>query len=104
DDKRVDGESVLAFERPQSPLFSGQVESPPRRMKEHTPASGSNQELDRHARAVCAELIASLPADHGIGMTAAIELRTALTQSEQEAAGSIELESASALIEHQFLY
>ena len=41
-----------------------------------------------------AELVASLAADHGIQLAAAIELRAALSESEQQAARDVEVQGA----------
>ena len=70
-------------------------------MKEDSPAGSSDQKLNRDAGAMRAKLIARLPAHHGIHVTAAIELRPALTQSEQKTAGRVEFQRACPLIKQR---
>lgn len=81
-DEDVDRKSGLIVECLKSPFVSGQIESPQRSMNEHSPTAGANQELNGNPRAMRAEFIPRLPADHRVQMAPAIELRTALPQSE----------------------
>ena len=59
-------------------------------MNEHAPAGGSDQKLNGNPRPMGAELIAALSAGHRVNMTAAVELGTTLSQSQQTAAGDVE--------------
>src|SRR5947209_4893017 len=58
---------------------SAEVEGAGRLVKEHRPPRGSDQPGDRHASAMCPELISPLAADHSVDRAATIELRTALS-------------------------
>ena len=54
-------------------------------MDEEAPPVGADQPLDRHATAVRAELVASLPVAHAIDRAPAIELRAAFAEPEKRA-------------------
>src|SRR5947209_2061467 len=104
DDEDVHGKNCLFLECLQASLFSGEIEPSRRSVNEHPPTAGSDQKLNRHPGAVGAKLIASLAADHRVHVTSAIELRTALSQPQQESTCDVEAQLGGGGIDREILY
>jgi hypothetical protein len=83
-DEDVEGESgggTLGFEPARR---SSEVEGPERLMKEERPAAGPDDPGNGHTAAMRPQLIPALAASHAIDRSAAIELRSAFTEAEQD--------------------
>ena len=83
---------------------AGEVEGAVRVMDEHAPPVGADQPLDRRARAVGLQLVAALAVAHAIGLALAIELRAALTETEERPLRQEERHVRRLRVEHQPLH
>ena len=67
------------------------------------PPVGADQPLDRHARAVRAQLVAALPVAHRVDGASAVELRSAFAEPEQRPVAEQEAHARVLRTEHQLL-
>src|SRR4029450_11190198 len=71
------------FARRELALGSREIKRALWMMNEHGPAISADQPLNRHARAMRAQLVSALAVTHAIDRALAVELRPALAQSPQ---------------------
>ncbi len=110
DRRRIAGSNEEDIERPfcvgvgnKFALRPAEVECPEGLMDEHRPTLGSDQPGNGHSSAMGVQAIAALPADHAIGGTSAVELRSALTQPEQRRSPGRERNAAGFGIDRELL-
>ena len=83
DEENIKRQRGIRSRRQELAFRPRKVKHAERLVEEHRPPACPDDPGNRYASAVCAELIAALPAAHRVGRSTAVELRAALSEPKQ---------------------